>query len=266
MKCRELIAILNDLADPKYAEEWDNAGLITGDLEKETDKVFLAVDATDDVIDETIAAGADMLITHHPLIFRGLKRVTEDDFIGRRVIKLIKNDICCFAMHTNFDVMGMGDEAADRLGIYDSKVLQVTYEDEISREGFGRIGRLKEEMNLNELCQFVKERFSLEGVKAFGGLDDRIRTVAIMPGSGHSSVNGISTIDAAAAMNADVLVTGDIDHHDGIDAVARGIDIIDAGHFGIEKIFIPFMREYLERNAGDLTVDFDTSEEPFRII
>ena len=90
--------------------------------------------------------------------------------------------------------------------------------------------------------------------------------VAIMPGSGHSSVNGVSTIDAALGMNADVLITGDIDHHDGIDAAARGLDIIDAGHFGIEKIFIPYVREYLERNAGDIVVDIDTREEPFRTI
>ena len=266
MKCSELIDILNELANPKYAESWDNVGLLVGDEGKDINKVFIAVDATDEVIDEAAAAGADMLITHHPLLFNGLKHVTEDDFIGRRVIKLIKNDMCCFAMHTNFDVMGMGDEAGDMLDIINREVLQVTYEDDISREGLGRVGMLKDRMTLNELCQFVKERFSLEGVKVFGDLDGLMCKAAIMPGSGHSKVNGISTVDACIASGADVLITGDIDHHDGIDAVAKGLDIIDAGHFGIEKIFIKYMKNYLERNAGELIIDFDTKEEPFRII
>lgn len=266
MKCSELKELLDDLAAPKYAESWDNVGLMVGDPDKDIEKVFIAVDATDEVIDEAAAAGADMLITHHPLLFKGLKHVTEDDFIGRRVIRLIKNDICCFAMHTNFDVAGMGDEAADMLDISDSEVLQVTYVDEIAREGLGRTGRLREPMNLNELCQFVKDRFKLEGVRVYGSLSDIADRVAIMPGSGHSSVNGISTIDASIAAGADVLITGDIDHHDGIDAVARGLAIIDAGHFGVEKIFIQYMKNYLERNAGELVVDFDTKEEPFRII
>lgn len=266
MRCSGIIEKLNELSDPRYAEEWDNVGLLVGDPENEINKVYIAVDATDEVVDAAVNSGADMLITHHPLIFRGIKKVTSDDFIGRRIMKIIKNDICYFAMHTNFDVMGMADEAADMIGISKSTVLQITYEDEISHEGFGRVGDMSVPMNLNDTCEFIKSRFNLEGVKVYGNTGNIIRRAAIMPGSGHSSVNGVSTIDAALTNGADVLITGDIDHHDGIDAVAKGLDIIDAGHFGIEKIFIPYMKEYIERNIPDVAVDFDTEEEPFRII
>ena len=93
------------------------------------------MDATDEAIEEAIANGADMLLTHHPMIFKGMKRVTQEDFIGRRIIRLIQNDMVYYAMHTNFDVMGMADLAADYLGISDTRVLEITSVSETGEEG-----------------------------------------------------------------------------------------------------------------------------------
>ncbi len=256
MKCRELMELLNEIADRSLAASWDNPGLMAGDEEQQIESALIAVDATDEVIDEAIELGADILITHHPMIFKGLKRVTRDDFTGRRIIKLIKNDIACFAMHTNFDVSCMGEEAASKLGLKNTDVLELTTED----EGYGRIGELPDRITVRELCEKIKEAFGVDTVKVFGDLEKRVGRTAIMPGSGSSS------IDEAVKKKAEVLITGDIGHHDGIDASARGLIVIDAGHFGIEQIFIDYIAEYLENNARELKVFKDDREMPFKVV
>ena len=93
MKCKEIIKKIEEKYPVSFAEEWDNPGLLVGDPEKEVKKVFLALDVTDESLEEAVKTDADMIITHHPLIFSGIKKVTEDNFIGRRIIGLIKNDI-----------------------------------------------------------------------------------------------------------------------------------------------------------------------------
>ena len=198
------------------------------------------MDATDEAIEEAIANGADMLLTHHPMIFKGMKRVTQEDFIGRRIIRLIQNDMVYYAMHTNFDVMGMADLAADYLGISDTRVLEITSVSETGEEGIGRYGSLKKEMTVRECCEEVKQAFSLENVKVFGDLERKVKTAAISPGSGKSVISN------ALQAGVDVLITGDIDHHEGIDAVAQNMTVIDAGHYGVEHIFIPYMEQYLK--------------------
>ncbi|MCR5221735.1 MAG: Nif3-like dinuclear metal center hexameric protein [Lachnospiraceae bacterium] len=260
MTCQEVIAKLEELSPVKYASDWDNVGLLAGRAEKTVNSLYIALDATDEVIDRCISQGADMILTHHPMIFSPLKSITGDDFVGRRVIRLIKNDICLYAMHTNFDVMGMADACADALGLKKRSVLEVTYEDEISKEGFGRVGRLPRIMTLKELVMHVKECFSVEHVTVYGDLDQDVEFAAICPGSGKSMAD--SAIDAGA----DVYITGDIGHHDGIDMVARGLSVIDAGHYGIEKIFVPYLSEYLARELPQLRTISHPAKEPSVIL
>ena len=148
MRCSEIIERLENLSPLSFAEDWDNIGLLAGRRDKEVKSIYIALDATDEVIEDAIRQEADMLLTHHPLIFTKLNRIDTDHFIGRRLFKLIQNDISYYAMHTNFDVMGMADAAADELSLQDRQVLELTYEDDISKEGIGRFGRLKEQMSL----------------------------------------------------------------------------------------------------------------------
>lgn len=257
MRCEEIMRKLEELSPAHFAQDWDNVGLLVGRPDKEVRSVYIALDATDEAVLEAVRLGADLMITHHPMIFKGLKQVRNDHFIGRRIIRLLQNDMCYFAMHTNFDIMGMADAAADELKLRGRKVLQTTYEDEISTEGFGRFGTLPEIMTLGECASFVKESFGISRVRVFGDRDMEVEKAAICPGSGKSM------IDAALNLKADVYITGDIDHHDGIDAVARGLAIIDAGHYGIEQIFVPYMKEYLKREAPELLVYTKEPEEPF---
>ena len=167
------------------------------------------------------------------------------------------NDICCYASHTNFDVMGMGDEAAERLALEERSVLEITFEDELSQEGIGRVGILPECMTLRECASYVKETFDLDTVKVFGEEDRKVRKAAVVPGAGKDYIR------QAVRAGADVYITGDIGHHDGTDALEQGLTIIDAGHFGVEQIFVPYMKEFLSRELPSLHLLSARQQEPF---
>lgn len=257
MKCYHIIQKLEELSPKSYALEWDNIGLLVGRKEKEVKKILVALDATDEVIQNAVELGADMLVTHHPLIFRAAKKVNGDDYVGRRILRLARHDISYYAMHTNFDVMGMADAAADEMKLKKRQVLDVTYEDEISKEGIGRFGKLPQIMSLRECAEYVKDCFGLEKVRVYGDLDMMIESAAISPGSGGSM------IAAALEKKSDVLITGDIDYHEGCDAVLQGLAIIDADHYGLEKLFMPYIKEYLGRELKELTVYTQNEKLPF---
>lgn len=260
MKCYEIIEKLEAQSPVSYAQDWDNVGLLAGRRDKEVRSIYIALDATDEVIEEAVRLKADMLLTHHPLIFHKINRVNTDDFIGKRICTLIREDIVYYAMHTNFDVKGMAEAAADKMGLQNCEVLDVTYDDGTNKEGCGRVGTLPYRMTLEECAQLVKRNFQVPSVRIYGDKDTMIRDAAIMPGSGGSFLK-----DAIQA-GADVMITGDIDHHEAIDALAQGICIIDAGHYGIEKLFITYMQEYLARSLPQLQLYIAEYKEPFQVM
>ncbi len=260
MLCKEIIQVIEAAYPREAALDFDNVGLLAGRTEKEVKSVYIALDATDAVIDRAVEAGADMLITHHPLIVSPLKKVTDEDFVSRRVVKLIQNDISYYAMHTNYDVLGMAELAEKILGIRNTEVLDITMEKDGKPEGIGRIGELEKPMTLEECCVYVKHKLNLGSLKVFGDMQAEVSRLAISPGSGKTA------IAAAIAKGADVLVTGDIGHHDGLDAVEQGLSVIDAGHYGTEYIFIDDMRRFLEDKLPVLDVITTPVIHPFQVI
>ena len=260
MLCKEIIQVIEAAYPREAALDFDNVGLLAGRTEKEVKRVYIALDATDAVIDRAVEAGADMLITHHPLIFSPLKKVTDEDFVSRRVVKLIQNDISYYAMHTNYDVLGMAELAEKILGIRNTEVLDITMEKDGKPEGIGRIGELEKPMTLEECCVYVKHKLNLGSLKVFGDMQAEVSRLAISPGSGKTA------IAAAIAKGADVLVTGDIGHHDGLDAVEQGLAVIDAGHYGTEYIFIDDMKRFLNDKLPVLDVITDPVIHPFQVI
>ena len=260
MLCREIISVIEASYPKSAALDFDNVGLLAGRIEKEVTRVYLALDATADVIQKAKDFHADLLITHHPLIFSPLKSVTDMDFVGKRIVDLLQSDISYYAMHTNYDVLGMAKLSENILELSDTKVLDVTTDFDGVSEGIGRIGLLPKEMTLQECCIYVKNKLELESVKVFGDLDLIVKRLAISPGSGKGA------IVPALAGGAEVLVTGDIGHHDGMDAIEQGLPVIDAGHYGTEYIFIEDMNRFFHKHLPDLQVGTAPIINPFQVL
>ena len=285
MTIEELLGILDELAPRTEQLGWDNSGLLIGHRDREVRKIYLAVDATEEVIRHAREFGADVLLTHHPLIFTKLSRVSDEDFVGRRVLELAEAGIALIAMHTNFDIHGMreaidtklglhatgmvGDEAgpgdalAGSAGACDASVgsagaCGVEVLDDEDR--IGSIAELRKAVRLDDYAKFVRDAFGLEGVRVFGDGTTSIRRVAVCGGSGKSE------IETAIRKGADLLVTGDIDHHSGLDALEQGLCIIDAGHYGLEHVFMDYMRAYLKENAPGIASEMEPLKEAFRIV
>lgn len=258
MLCRDIMKVIETTYSKHAALEWDNVGLLAGRIDKDVRNIYVALDATDEVIDAAIAQGADMLITHHPLLFTPLKQITNEHFIGGRVVKLLQHDISYYAMHTNYDVLGMAELSGAILGLEDTEVLEMT--DFERMQGIGRVGFLPKAMSLRECCELVKEKFRLYGVKVFGDMDKKVQRVAISPGSGKHMT------ELAIAKGAEVFVTAEIDHHEGIDSVAQGMAIIDAGHYGLEHIFIEDIAKYLQVKLQGVQVVTASNKHPFQLV
>lgn len=260
MRICELTAWLEELYPPSMAEKWDNVGFLVGDDEQEVTSVLLALDLTEETILEAEKAGAELILTHHPMIFSGVKQINNHSFTGRRILQLIKNGMGCYAMHTNYDILGMADHSARLLGLIDPQVLMETFRDGERREGLGRVGNLEKPMTLQEYGLFVKERLCLGDVKLYGDPDQIVCRAAVCTGSGKS------LMDQVRALGAQVYVTGDIDHHTGIDAVASGVAVIDAGHYGTEYIFMEAVKNRIREAYPDLRVTCAQVKSPYRIL
>nr|WP_298057233.1 Nif3-like dinuclear metal center hexameric protein [uncultured Lachnoanaerobaculum sp.] len=235
MKCSEIFEYLTNLYPLELAMDWDNSGFLIGRSDKEVKNVLVVLDITNEVLEYARAKDIDLIVSHHPIIFSALKRVTDETLLGNYILKILKNDICVISMHTNFDIAkgGMADICSERLGLSNTCVFErinVCDEEEL---GIGKIGDLKKDMSLDELIKLVKTKFDLSHVSVFGreNINSNIRRVAISPGSGKGMYK-------YAVKRADVLITGDITHHDGLDAANDGVCIIDATHYGLEHLFI----------------------------
>lgn len=256
MKCSEICTLLEREYSPEYACDWDNVGLLAGRRGKEVRTILLALDATDETVRMAVEQKADMLITHHPMIFSAMKRVTDEDMNGRRLLALIQNDISYYAMHTNYDARGMADLAARLINLQECTVLEEVKDG----EGIGRVGVLPERMTLAECARLVKKAYDIPNVKIFGAPETVVYSAAICPGAGKS------TMKEALKFGCDVYITGDIDHHTGIDAVDQGLCIIDAGHYGIEHIFMDDVKDYLEKVLAGVHMDCVPVRHPFIVI
>lgn len=261
MTVREIVHKLAAKYPPELALAWDNPGLQVGDTDRPVQKVYVALEATEAVIQECIAWGADLLVTHHPLLMSGIKQVNSEEFLGRKVLLLAENKIAHYAMHTNYDVTEMSALAIRALGLGETQVLEPTGAlEDGAVYGIGFVGLLPEAMTAEVCCDYVKKAFELPAVRLFGDPEKTVRKIAVCPGSG----KGMSA--PALAAGADLLVTGDIGHHDGLDAVDQGLLMMDAGHYGIEHIFIGQMGDYLQGEFPELTVRKAEIVHPFAVL
>lgn len=261
MKAEVVIRKLEEQFPLFLAMGWDNSGLQVGSTEQEIKKIYVALDATNEVIETCVQNHVDLLVTHHPLLMSGIKQVNNQSMHGRKILALASNQIVHYAMHTNYDVAKMADLAGDKLKLQHQIPLEQTgVAEDGTAYGIGCIGELEEECTAGECCELVKKAFGLSSVRLFGKKEAKVKRVALCPGSGKSMTA------AALTGGAQILITGDIGHHDGLDAWDDGLQIIDAGHYGIEHIFIRQVSELLQNQFPELEILAEEHGEPFEVI
>ena len=262
MRICDIIKEMEQLAPLSLAEKWDNSGFLIGDAENQAGRVFFCLEINSNTLKQAQNFGANLIITHHPLIFKPLSRITESDPVGRLVLSIIKGGISVYSMHTNFDKAegGMNDLLAEALSL--ENVRPYTDEECVNSQGaplenIGRVGQLEPPMSLEDFADFVRATLGSRNLRTVGNSVEEIRTVALCSGSGGD------LMECALHAGADVYLTADIGHHDAQFASEIGLNIIDAGHFETENIFCDFMIEYFEDNFPDIETQKADAESYF---
>jgi dinuclear metal center YbgI/SA1388 family protein len=241
---REVVAALEGLYPPRTASSWDRVGLASGDLDQPVSLVHFAVDPTLAVIEEARAAGADLLVTHHPLLLRGVHSVATTGAKGASVTALIENHIALYVAHTNADVASPGvcDALAGACALVDVEPLQV-----VDGVGHGRVGSLALRLTLREFVYRLSAALpkAVGGIRVAGPPDALVSRVAVVGGAGDDF------FDQVRSSGADVYVTADLRHHPALEAreEARGGTpyLVDAGHWATEWLWLEIASSELLR-------------------
>lgn len=251
VKCQTIMNLIEEYAPKILAEDWDNVGLQIGDPAGEVNKVLITLDVTLDVVNEAIAGGFDLIVSHHPLIFNPIKYIRFDLPLGKMISLLMANKIALYAAHTNLDSAEKGVNAVltSKFNLINTKVLDTSYTEEGKVSGLGRIGYLKEPISLRQLVAKIKAELNIDYVRVVGNLDKEIKKLALCGGA------GASLMSKAAFAGADAYLTGDIKYHEAQDALAMGLSIIDAGHYATEQHIVPVLVDYLQEKAQELKLN-----------
>ena len=220
MKARQVAEIIESFAPLDTQESWDNAGLCIGSPDAEVKGVMVGFDCTPALIEETVAAGCNMIVTHHPLIFKGVKRIDPDSFTGAAIVSAIKHDMIIYAAHTN------ADKAADGVSWLMAGKLGLREVCPLGEDGLGVVGNLPEPMDSRAFVEMVKKAFGLPVVRCSKPLAKPVIRVAMCGGSGGS------LIEEAKAAGADAYLCGDISYHNFF--TDEGFMLLDVGHYESE--------------------------------
>jgi len=247
MKISEIISVLEKFAPPELAEEWDNVGLMLGDANCECTGVMLALDLTHDVTDQAVKGGCNLIVTHHPFIFRPLKKIDFCEAKGREIKALIENGITVYSMHTNLDKAERGINTA-LCGLLGGS--------DVELDGVGAVFTVKR-TTLGAFAKHVARTLNDKSVRITGNPDAPIERVYVVSGSGGSEYH-------RARECADVLLTGDLKHHTYVDAAEDGFPLVEYSHFASEIISQNILEEALK--GADVKIIKAKQSSPFRLL
>ena len=242
MKAKEIIKLINDFCPQNLAYSWDNVGLLSGDENKEVKRVFVTLDTNLTTVEEAISKKADMIVSHHPILLGGIKRIDYSNAEGKMIKLIIENDIPVFAAHTNMDTAkgGINDKLAEMFDLTDIEILDQHTEN--PNAGLGRLGNLKAEMNFTKFSKLCSKILNTP-IRASGDENKIIRKIAVASGSCSE------IIPLAKDRGADAIVTGDLKYHNTIDMTYLDICIVDAGHYPTEICVMDIFADIL-KNTG----------------
>lgn len=255
MKVKEIFEKINKIIPVSTQEKWDNSGFLVGDEEKEVKKIVFALDITKGAVEFAIENNAELIISHHPVIFEPLKDLKKSSV----VYKLVENDISAICMHTPLDIAGCGmnEILFNKLSKEaefekDYKILETTQPD---GTGFGFAAKLKKSLDTGIFAQKTAKALAEDEVRFYSGQKE-VSVIAVCSGSGSSM------LEYAKNLGADTLITGDVKHDRWIAAENLEMNLIDAGHFGTEKFFYEPIFELLKNNAECLKYE----KKPYKTI
>lgn len=250
MTILELYRVLNEKIPPTLSCEWDNDGLMCcPDGARTVRRVLITLDVTVGAVEKAMTEGFDLILSHHPLVFKGLKAVNGENHIAAKVMDLVRSGISVFSFHTRLDTVagGVNDVLAARLGLLDPAPL--------GEEGMGRIGILSEEMSPEDFAKKVKEALGAPKV-ILADARRPVSRVAVLGGGGGDDV------ETARAAGADTYVTGELKYHSLVDAPEEGMNLIEAGHFHTEFPVCEALEELLLSLDPSLTCEIYNSYTP----
>lgn len=250
MTVHDILTFVEILAPPFMKYDWDNVGLLCGSAGQEVHKILVALDPFEGVCREAAEKGADLLVTHHPLIFRPRKSVTDGDDVGRSILFLAKHGISALNAHTNLDCApgGVNDVLAETLGLADVEVLDPLGVDSQGRPwGLLRAGTV-EAQPLPQFLAHVKTRLQVQGLRYVDG-GRPVRKVAV--GGGACA----DELPAVLAAGCDTFVTADVKYNEFYDAKAEGVNLIDAGHFATENPVVAVLAAKLRAAFPEIPVE-----------
>lgn len=262
IKLEKIIEAMEKMAPVDIKEDFDNVGLMVGDKTAMVTRVLFALDCTLEVIEEAKELKADLIITHHPLIFNRPKSITTDTLQGKKIIELIKNNINLYSSHTNLDSVecGLNQTIVEMLGFKSDEILEKSKKSTNSNIGLGRIIRLDKEIDLKDLIDKVKSTLNISTLRVVDG-NRKVKNIAVINGSGQSFIK------KAVSEGADCIITGDTTYHFALDYKEMGVTIIDTGHFGSEWLVFLKTMETIKKQFKELKfIASKKVEDPYKFI
>ncbi|MBR4235224.1 MAG: Nif3-like dinuclear metal center hexameric protein [Clostridia bacterium] len=243
LTCGNIYEIIDGFAPFETCEAWDNSGLLSGRAGMRVTGIYCALDVSIRVIEDALSKGANLIVTHHPIMFGGRKNLSEDDAEGRMLCALIRNGLCVISAHTNFDKAdgGVSDILAGRIGLRD------VHKPECDEEGYLRIG-VTEALTLSEFAARVRTALG-DAVRVYGEPDRLVRTVCVCGGAGGE----YAALSRAAG--ADAYLTGEMRYHDSFDLAQEGFATLQAGHDATERIAVGALKQRIENALRERNTD-----------
>ena len=246
MNVKKLYDRLAEIIPSELSEEWDNDGIMcAADFSAEVNNVLVALDVTEEIVDYAISRKFDLIISHHPLIFKPINRVTEENHTQRKLIKLLANNVSVFSFHTRLDKVagGVNDVLAEKIGLCDVMPFG---------DGLGRIGTLSEETTLEDFAETVKESLGADGVR-YADAYNPVKRIALVGGDGKGYV------ESAMLAGADTYVSGRIGYNVMEEASELGINLLEAGHYFTEFPITSYLASLVSSLDGNAYVEIADS-------
>jgi dinuclear metal center YbgI/SA1388 family protein len=256
MILQDVLAALDTISPLRYAESWDNVGLLTGDPAASIERVLLTIDLTHGVLDEAVARRSELVVAYHPALFEAIKRVRHDSVLYRA----IRANVAVWSPHTALDVApgGTNDYLADALGLTERTPLRFLAS--ADGGGIGRIGVLPTALTRAELIRDLKRALGVDAVLVAGPLEGIVTRAAVCAGAGRG------LLDDAIAQKANLYLTGELPHHDALKAAAAGLTVVCVLHSNSERAALGRLKARLEAAAPGIEVALsDVDRDPYTV-